>query len=381
MKNTTTTLLFELLNRSLAPNRNIPTGEHSDTIGQPDRKTWLTLVTLAEQNEISGLLFDAVLTLPKDQQPDLEVMMRWTASIQSMERDNRIYRQHLSEVLDCFESHQLTPILMKGLTLSNRYPNPLHRPVGDVDLFVPIDQQHLYAQCLKAMGGEIDNLIDVKHTLAQCNGLNWELHFRTMHFYSKYIDKQYHLLEMEETAPDCLYHEKIDIHKVLVFSPLFNIIYLTAHFQHHLLMERISLRQVIDWTLALHHERIALGIAEVNLVRTLKRLGLYRLYKALGYIAINHLGYSATGYAGLTNLTSADRLRGRLILRALITGHIPGCRTFVPHLASDNTRKRIVHFYELCKRCFVLFQITPREAFSTPFGFLHQAIRRRRWKI
>jgi len=380
MKNTTSAILFELLNRSLAPDRNIPTGEYSNAIGTPDRKTWLSLISLAEQNEVSGLIYDAVLTLPKEQQPDLEIMMRWTASVQSIERDNRLFRQHLSEVFDQFESKNLTPILMKGLTLSSLYPNPLHRPIGDVDLFVPIDRLHQIALCLQSIGGEIDSLYDVKHTTAQCNGLHWELHNQSAFFYSQSLNKRFRIFEFEETSPENLLHTQIEGHRVQYFPPLFNIIYLTAHFQHHLLMERISMRQVVDWALALHHERIALGIAENNLICTLKHLGLYRLYKALGYIAIHRLGYSACGYAGLTKLSSSDRINARLLLRTLLTGHVPGCRAFVPHLTSDNTYQRIVHFFELCKRCFILFRLSPQEAFATPFGFLRQAFIRQHSK-
>lgn len=380
MTNTTSKLLFELLNRGLAPDRHIPKGEQLDSIGHPDRKAWLSLITLAEQNEISGLVYDSVQTLPQDQQPDFEVMMRWTASIQSMERDNLLYLKHLFEVFDCFEKQQLHPIVMKGVTLSQLYPNPLHRSVGDVDLFVPLDQQHRFSECLTSMDGEVDTHFDTKHTTAKCNGLNWELHFRTMHFYNNRIDKRYNLFEQEETSIENLFHTEINKHQVLIFPPVFNIIYLTAHFQHHLLMERISLRQVVDWALVLHHERIALGIAETNLVQTLTQLGLYRLYKALGYIAIQYFGYSAKGYAGLTALTTADKLRGRLILRALITGHLPGCKPFIPRLDSDSWTKRLHHFFELCKRCFVLFELSPLETISTPFGFIHHAIKRRQWK-
>ncbi len=377
-KNTTSALLFELLNRSLAPNRHFQPGEPSDTIGQPDRRAWLSLITLAEQNEVSGLIYDAVLTLPHEQQPDLEIMMRWTASIQSLERDNRLYRQRLSEVLTQFKEQHFTPIFMKGLTLGNLYPNPLHRPVGDVDLFVPMDSLRQATQCLQSMGGEIETQFDTKHIAARCNGLNWELHFQTTHPYSLTLNKRFHLFELEETSSENLLHTEIEGHSILHFPPLFNIIYLTAHFQHHLLMERISLRQVVDWALALRHERTALGISEANLTRTLKRLGLNRLYRALGYIVIHQFGYSATGYAGLTKLNAADALRARLILRTLLKGHVPGCRPFQPHLVSDSFLIRAQHYLELCKRCLALFQIFPREAFFTPIGFLYYAILRRK---
>lgn len=377
MKDTSVSHLFELLNRSLSPSRYIQKDEHASALGYLDRKSWLSVITMAEKNDISGLLYDAALSLPREQQPDREVMLRWMASIQSMERDNLLYRDKLIQGLTMLESCHLQPTILKGITIGELYPNPTHRPIGDVDIFVPIDEQIQYTECIKSMNGTIDNVFDLKHTSAQWNGLNWELHFRTMRFYNCQTESRYHLFEKEETSAENLCHQTIHGHTIQVLPPLFRIIYLTAHFQHHLLMERVSLRQVIDWMLVLHHERSALAISEQAMIRMLKQLGLYRLFRAMGYIAIHKIGYSSTGYAGLTDLSRRDAARGRYLLNILLRGHIPGCRPFQPHLVEDSFLARARHFWELCKRCIALYRLCPNEAAATPIGFIYYAIRRR----
>ena len=370
--------LLDLLYRGLGLARHATQDEPLPSFGNPSRKEWLAIITLAEKNEVSGLAYDAMLTLPPEQRPDNEVIMQWTALIQSMERDNLLLRQRSSAVIDQLAQQGLSPIILKGLSLSDLYPNPLHRPVGDIDLYVPLDQQHRYVECLTQLGGKVSEGYDAKHVTVACQGLNWELHFRTHYFYSVRFDRRYHLLEMEESTPDSLFHQTIEGHSMLVFPPLLHMVYMTAHFQHHLLVGEFSFRQVVDWVLALRHDRTALAISEVAFVRTLRQLGLYRLYRALGYIASKHLGCSADGYAGLSNLSKSDKRHGELLLRILRMGRIPGCKPHRAQLPTDTFMMRLENYWQLCRRCQGLFRLFPAEAFLTPFGFLAHAIRRRR---
>ncbi len=373
----TQSILLDLLAHVL--NRRSDTTETDELphLGHPDRLQWLELISLAEKMEVNGLLYDAVSTISQDQRPDAEVMMRWTADIVSMERDNLSYRAGLYPILEKLGPGNPYPIVMKGIVLGSLYPNPKHRTVGDVDLFVPLDHQPKCLKLFQDEGAEIDPVCDLKHTALKCNGLNWELHFHCLHFYSRRTEKRFLLMEAEETAPDTVCHETVDGHDISVFPPLFRLVYLTAHLQHHLLMERITLRQVVEWMLALHHERTPLGIKEVAFIRQLKQLGLFRLYRALGYIAVTHLGLTANSYAGLSDLTKKDARHGDYLLQVILDGHIPGGRQYKPRLTTDDWRARLEHNTELVKRCIALRSICPEECLATPFGFAIQAIRRR----
>lgn len=370
-------LLIELLHRIICPNRITTEGEVCTAIGTPDRSTWKRAIILAEKMEVGGLAYDAMTTLPREQQPESDIILHWTAMVQSTERDNLLLRKRIDQVLSTLKTEGLTPTILKGITLSELYPQPLHRPVGDVDLYVTLEEQNRYTRCFESLGGKAEQVFDLKHLSLQCLEINWELHFRSMHFYRHSTDRAYRLLELEETTQDIICHNQIGEHRVNVFPPILNQIFLTAHFQHHLLMEEVNLRQVIDWTLALHHERTSLGIKEETLIRTLNQLGLYRLYRALGYIAVQHLGLNANSYAGLSNITKTEIKRGQYLFDAILAGHLPHCKPFRPHLPTDSLKRRISHFAQLVKRCIAVRSLCPREALATPFGFLCTAIRRR----
>lgn len=370
-------ITYKLAERSLTSNLREPEEDELQMLGKPSHEQWKQIISFAERQEISGLVYDALPTLPPSQRPDRELLMQWTSDIVNIENANRLYRKEMFRMFDTIESHQLTPILLKGVALANLHPNPMHRPTGDVDLFVPIDRQNQFIRCFEAKGATVSTEFDTKHTSLVCQGMNWELHFHSTYFYSRRSDKHFRILEAEDSTPDMLCHESIDNHLVTVFPPMLNIVFLTAHIQHHLIMEEVNMRQVVDWMLALHHERTALGIGEVALTHQLERLNLIRLYRALGHIATTHLGLSANSYACLSKLSKSDKRRGEYLLHIITDGHIPGCRQYEPHLVEDGWLTRIRHYGELVKRCIALRSLCPRESFATPFGFAINAIRRR----
>lgn len=378
MDQTAQQILLQLLSRTL--NKSLHHNEENELSllgSSPSRQLWLRIITIAEQQQVNGLLFDAIPTLPSWQRPDTEVMMRFTASVVGIENSNRAYRTQLFAMFGKLRQDNLDPILLKGLTLANLYPQPDHRPVGDIDLFVTLDRQHQYLQCFANDGASIRSEFDVKHTSFQHRGMNWELHFRSTYFYNLRSEHLYRILEAEDSTPDMLCHENIDGNVVTVFPPLLNMVYLTAHIQHHLILEQITLRNVIDWMLALHHERTALGIGEVALIRQLERLNLLRLYRAIGYIAVTRLGFAADSYAGLSRITKRDARRGEYLLRVIMQGNIPGCRPYSGRSSDETAIERALQFGELVRRCLALRHLCPRECLSTPFGFAANAIRRR----
>lgn len=370
-------VLLNLLERKLTVNFHNTSEEELASLGKADRQLWLDIISVAEKQEVCGLLFDAIATLPAEQKPDQELLMRFAATIMNMEQGNKSYRQEVVKMFDSLKAEGLDPILLKGLAIAELYPNPLHRHVGDIDLFVPLDRQHQFIKCFEKDGAKKDTEFDAKHTLLKHNGFSWELHFRSTYFFHPRSEHRFRILEAEDTSADMLCHETIDERSVTVFPPMLNMVYLTAHIQHHLVLEYVTLRQVIDWTLILHHERTALGIGEVALVRQLERLGLYKLYRAIGYISTTYLGLAANSYAGLSKLSKSDARRGEYLMKIIMQGHVPGCSAYNVRSKNDTMLTRIKLYGELVKRCFFLRNLCLRESFATPFGFAVNALRRR----
>lgn len=379
------TLLLELIRRALT----CPTRNDDEPLPLPpsiepvSAALWRDTAVLAESMEVGGLAFDALGTLVEGQRPEGELLMRWTAAVCAGERDYRRYRERCLQTLGQLAELRLPIVLMKGLAVARHYPVPEHRPIGDVDLYVGERFLQQVTDWFVAHGAETDPLPDDKHTLLRHNGLNWEIHFRSIYFYNQRSERRYRMYEAEETAEEELISERLSdgpagtTVATKLFPPVLEMLYLTAHLQHHLILEEITLRHIVDWMMVLHHNRTALGIGEIQLQRQLDRLGLTRLYRAIGYIAIHHLGFDSNSYAFLTHFSDKEKERGEYLLRIILDRHIPGCRPYCPRVKEESTMIRLKHYHQLLLRCYHLIRLTPREALSAPIGFLVHAWRRR----
>lgn len=367
------TFLLQLLNKALSRTR----GQFSSSV-ETSTSLWVEMLKQADHQEVLGVTFDAIENLVKEQLPPKELLLKWAASVCSIERDFLAYKQNCIQGIKTLEAEHIPFVLMKGLLLANLYPKPEHRHIGDVDLFFRPEHYSLAIDLLKKQDATIDQQPDSKHATAIYLGLNWELHYKSIYFFSKCSERYYRKCEAVETANDNLCLESIDSNNsVPSFPPIFRMLYLTAHIQHHLLLEEIKLRHIIDWMLVLQHNRTALAIGEGQLQKQLDRLGLSRLYRALGYIATQYLGMELNSYAGCSHLNRQDAMRGEYLLNAILDGHLPGCLPYQPRTSNESYKTKARLFGELLKRCLRLLKISPREALATPLGFVLNALRRR----
>ncbi|MDO4496434.1 MAG: nucleotidyltransferase family protein [Bacteroidales bacterium] len=339
---------------------------------------WDKIFKLSMRHEIAGVLFDGISTLPEKQRPQDEILMQWAAYVYSAERNYQMYSKRCSEVWHLLSSNISSLALMKGLLLSRHYPRPARRNIGDMDLLLTSSALPVAIDSLQEHGAVIDTQSDPKHTTAVYKSLNVELHFKSIYFYNTKTEKRFQLLETEQTASEALSNEIIEGDlSVKAFPPLFEMIYLTAHIQHHLLLEEINLRHITDWMLALKYNRTTLGIMESQLINHLDQLGLTRLWRALGYISVKYLALEVDSYAGCTHFDPKEAQRGEFLFRITLSQRIPGCRPYEPRREGESIIKKARLYGELLKRCFRLRTLIPREAIAAPVGFLVNAYRRR----
>lgn len=372
-------LLLLLLQRSLTwqirQNEPDPLPEKE---GQSLVSLWPRIIKQADEQEVFGLAFDALESLPKEQQPEGEMLMHYAALVCSNERDFELYKKRCLEIWRLLSDKIDDIALMKGLLLARHYPIDSHREIGDMDLFINHNEINKAIDILERAGATIDRQPDNKHVACSYLDINLELHFKSIYFYNRRTEKKYRLFEAEETSREELCLEALDAgNHVLSFPPIFEMVYLTAHIQHHLLLEEIKLRHIVDWILALQHNRTALAISEIQLQRQLSRFGLTRLFRSLGYISIKYLGFEADSFAGISHLTDNDAIYGEYLLQIILNRHIPGCKPYEPRTAQESFTKKARLYGELLKRCWHLRKLIPREAWATPIGFLRHAYKRR----
>ena len=134
--------LLDLLYRGLGLARHAAQDEPLPSFGSPTRLEWLSIISLAEKNGVSGLAYDAMRTLPPDQRPDTEVIMQWTALIQSTERDNLLFRQRASAVF----SHLGIPakalsVVMVADAISKFFSSALNQAMLQSELVLQADKE------------------------------------------------------------------------------------------------------------------------------------------------------------------------------------------------------------------------------------------------
>lgn len=146
MLNNASKILLQLLSIALG---------NSKTCSLPDEINWQEVMTLAERQGVLGVAFDAMDILPSVKRPDMDTLMDWLGQVSYMES---VYEEYISAIRsfgDFCELQEVPVLLMKGYGCSLNYPNPNHRPCGDIDVYLG-KYKPFIEQLLADMGTQIE---------------------------------------------------------------------------------------------------------------------------------------------------------------------------------------------------------------------------------
>ncbi|MBQ6299214.1 MAG: nucleotidyltransferase family protein [Bacteroidales bacterium] len=102
-----------------------------------DEASWSSLLELARQQTVVGLIYRAVTHLPADFSLPGDTVLNLMAFAGGIERENRYKAELVDKMMDEFTSLGLHPVLMKGATVAAFYAYPELRNSGDIDLYFP----------------------------------------------------------------------------------------------------------------------------------------------------------------------------------------------------------------------------------------------------
>ncbi len=365
--------LFILLRQSLWQNAD---KEMHLLAGLPTSE-WENLLQLSVSHGVSAIVHDAFSSSSPDSAPQQKLLMKWTGITIRQEQLSLSLSRALTEMHHRLLAKGIDNTPFKGAALAACYPRPLHRQYGDIDLYIKSAHRKEVAALITADGGAQEKELAILHDTYKYKEILWEFHFRTLYLASCRNRKTLQKMEERYCRKTQLSSFTLEGETLPSFPPIFNIIYLTGHIGRHLLAEQIHLRQICDWAVVLHHERTALGIGEQTLLEYLDDLGMTRLYRALGHIAVHYFGFDAASHAGLDHLSEKDARRGDFILQSILDGHFPHCKPYQAHSPKESFMTKVKAFWQLVRRCRAMRDIYPRESFFTPFAALKNAILRR----
>lgn len=251
---------------------------------------WKGVMQLAQLHANNVLISDVAVRLPKEQQPNADLLMQ----MQCVLRTNLFRQLNLKQILflavKLLREHGIEPVPLKGFALALLYPNPNLRQFGDIDLFVGLDRFHEACALLRTLPG----------------GYNWGEEVDSGHQYNIEFGQypmEIHRVSAEVVDPaeyviySQIEHDGLVEHpqkvnfegsEITIPSKEFMVFFTFYHAFHHFLGSGVGWRQISDVAVTLHayHGQLDTG----KLLRWITDMHLMQPWQTFGWLMVNELG-------------------------------------------------------------------------------------------
>src|SRR5690606_16607127 len=209
-----------------------------------NKEEWSLIYQISLSQTVEGIVYEGVLLLPNEYYPPYEILLKWTAKIDSIERFNKKVRNSLSILADGLIQNNIKFLLLKGLGLADNYNKPLLRVSGDIDLYFPTLEDYNNANSLLRTKGIIINKGDHHSVFYIFNNVEIEHHTKMIDVFNPFRQKYIKdIISSEfENNRSLLINEK----QILTPSYTLSQVQANAHILKHYLGFGIGLRQICD---------------------------------------------------------------------------------------------------------------------------------------
>jgi len=225
-----------------------------------------------------------------------ELLIRWELSVQKLGARNKRQRAVIKELVALFKENGIEMLLLKGIGLSELYPDPIHRECGDIDVFLFGDYEK-GNKVVEELGIEVEK-DGSKHSKFYYKGVPVENHktFLNVEYTltDKNLEKHLHKVLLEQGF-DTITIEDIPVR---IPTPDFTAIFLSRHNITHFLASGLVLRHFCD--LALFFEKNRTRIDFANFEKVMKEDGQYNLISSFLAIGQKYLGMPNENFPGFS---------------------------------------------------------------------------------
>jgi hypothetical protein len=251
---------------------------------------WQAVMRLAEHHATVTLLCDLATKMPADQLPNAE-MLGW---MKNQMRSNLFFhirlKQTLLQAVKLLRDNGIEPVLLKGFSLAQYYPNPNLRQFGDVDLFVGLEKFHAACAVLRSLPGSYNwgvVLDSGRHFNLEFGDYSLEIHRVS----SEIEEQKENAIYMEIERQGLLIHSReveLEGARLRIPSKEFMAFFTFYHAWHHFLTTGIGWRQLCDLTLVLHTYHGQINTEQLH--HDLESLHLIRPWQTFCYLIVHQLG-------------------------------------------------------------------------------------------
>lgn len=268
--------------------------------------------------------------LSKSDMPE-DLYYSWLGQVMVQEEMYGRYKKAIADLAKFYERQGIKMLLLKGYELSLDYPEPAHRPCGDIDvwLFNENDDENENAKAVNSGGSSgnglpawrkgdeaVERELGIKvdschehHTTFLFEGFTVENHYDIINTKetrtSKSIDAKLKELLLNE-------HKSHELNKSSIYLPsaTFNAVFLIRHLGQHMAGEKVVLRHLLDWCLFLNSHSSEVDWDFVQLYW--KKIGIDRFAKAINTVCKKYLKFDEKIFHGAL-IDEDDPLADRLM--------------------------------------------------------------------
>lgn len=274
-----------------------PLPEYTDT-------DWPALMKEAKQQAVYPIVFQAVEErlaeeLPEEQfQQYQDIYMRYLAA------NFRVSALHAS-VHKLMTENKIPYVILKGLSSSDYYPEPLLRPMGDVDFLVSRENLQQADQLLRQEGFERDpETVDHPFHWEYNRGKDSvELHWNVPGV--PLTNRERYMEALEGIVPQGTVRVVSDTEFVAPTEYHHGLV-LLLHTAGHLTAKGIGIRHLCDWLVfenGIPEERFVLLFRD-----TLQKIGLWTFACAMTDLGVRYFGCGPRAFCSRINTAMTDRL-------------------------------------------------------------------------
>lgn len=280
---------------------------------------WSAVIKLAAAQGVLAICWDGLQALikhqqiPADLQPSRDILLRWVANIDSIERAYAKQKTALSKLAAFYSRNGFEMMILKGYGLSLSYPIPEHRPCGDIDIWLYGRQQEADELLHKMHGVEISE-DKHHHTTFNVNGILVENHCHFLNIHTYNSNAEFEQILQNYVASESGQEVDINGSKIILPSPNFNALFLLRHMSGHFVTAETGLRHLCDWAVFASKYGEQVDWPKINEIA--KRFHLECFLAIANRICVEHLGIPAAKFG---NIISEDLALTQRVLQDIIS--------------------------------------------------------------
>lgn len=286
-----------------------------ETLSLKNHVDWDAVEAIAERQGLLGVVFDGVKKLKDsrecaaDSLPSQVTWLCWMGKVmQGYEQRSVLYKKAVASLAAFYNTHGFKMMVLKGLACGLNWPQPEHRPYGDIDIYLFGKQKEADKALARFMtdphnqsnGGSLlpasqdeDFKIDNSHhhhSVFNWKGFTVENHYDFMNVHHHKSNAEIERV-LKELAQDDSHF--VELHGERVYLPSANLhaLFLQKHAMAHFAAVGISLRHLLDWGLYVkaHTDEIDWNWLD----GALEKYGMKPAFNIFNAICVEDLGFEA----------------------------------------------------------------------------------------